>query len=534
VRGNGANYHPEYRTIPGTVELDESSKSFLKMTMNSSRKLGWFLVLALAPIFPSLAVTVNDGSTTNNLTQIFNSSTSSQGDAVVSLQVSNCSTNCSLTATQTGESGIFVFRSAWYAKDVTPTSGVYTVSAGFEPANDAFQNRGGVMGWLNLSASNGIILQVVPEDSFRVAVVDFSAANVNDNESLAHLFDLNGTAATTNSTSAWSELGTNYSPASFATFQLAFTAPTPADLTGLSNATAHVTAKVFQGTETNGTPIQVSRTLELLTDLPLPSRGRQRIGYYAVWASIFGERDIGHLDNLSGEGGVATTSNAPPSVSISSPAGGATFTEPANIPIVANATDSDGTVTRVDFYAGTKLLGTATNNPFSFTWTNVVAGSYSLTARATDDQGGISTSSPVSVTVNSSTGGVPPLTIVAAGNTIEISWPTAGYQLQRATNLSSPTWVDVPNTLATNRVTLAISGNSAFFRLFQQSAPSGPLLAILLSGNSVVVSWPAQVTSYRLQSKPDLNAATWTDVATTNNSVTQTITGPARFYRLSQ
>src|SRR5438876_10654666 len=46
VRGNGANYHPEYRTIPGTVELDESSKSFLKMTMNSSRKLGWFLVLA--------------------------------------------------------------------------------------------------------------------------------------------------------------------------------------------------------------------------------------------------------------------------------------------------------------------------------------------------------------------------------------------------------------------------------------------------------------------------------------------------------
>src|SRR6266571_7509555 len=257
--------------------------------MNSSRKLGWFLVLALAPIFPSLALTLNDGSTTNNLTQILNSSPDSQGDAVVSLQVANCSTNCSLTAIQTGESGIFVLRSAWYATDVAATGGVYTVSAAFEPANAPTQNRGGVMGWLNLSANNGIILQVVPEDSFRVAVVDFSAANGNDNESLAHLFDLNGTAATTNSTSAWSELGTNYSPASFATFQLAFTAPTPADLTGLSNATAHVTAKVFQGTETNGTPIQVSRTLELLTDLPLPSRGNHRIGYYAVWGDIYSD-----------------------------------------------------------------------------------------------------------------------------------------------------------------------------------------------------------------------------------------------------
>jgi hypothetical protein len=86
----------------------------------------------------------------------------------------------------------------------------------------------------------------------------------------------------------------------------------------------------------------------------------------------------------------------------------------------------------------------------------------------------------------------------------------------------------------TNRVTLTISGGTAFFRLFQQSAPTGPRLTILLSGNSVVVSWPAQVTSYRLQAKADLNAASWTDVATLNNQVTETITGAARFYRLIQ
>src|SRR5437879_9066681 len=223
--------------------------------MNSSRKLRWFLVLALAPIFSALALTVNDGSTTNNLTQIFNCSTNIQADAVVSLQVANCPTNCALTAVQMGDNtrATFALRSAWYATDVAPTGGVYTVSAGFQPANVANENRGGVMGWLSLSASNGIILQVVPEDgffsdpkSFRVSVADFSAANGNDNESLAHLFDTNGMPATTNFTSAWSELGTNYFATNFATFQLEFSAPTAADFAALSNATAHVTAKVLQ------------------------------------------------------------------------------------------------------------------------------------------------------------------------------------------------------------------------------------------------------------------------------------------------
>ena len=499
-------------------------------------------MLALAPIFSALALTVNDGSTTNNLTQIFNSSTNSQGDpvsAVVSLQVANCPSDCALTAVQTGESVQFVLRSAWYATGVAPTGGVYTVSAGFEPANVANKNRGGVMGWLSLSASNGIVLEVVPDGifddpkSFRVSVVDFSADNGNDNESVAHLFNTNGTAATADTNSAWADLGTNYLASNFATFQLAFSAPTAADLAALSNAIAHITAKVLQGTETNGTPIQVSRTVELLTDLPLPSPGNHRFGYYAVWASTIDQGVIGYLDNLSGEGGVATRTNSPPSVSISSPASGATFTEPATIPIVADATDNDGTVTRVDFFEGATLLGTATNNPFMFTWTNVTMGSYSLTARATDNQGATSTSSPVNVTVNSSTGGGPTLKIAPTANSIELSWPMAGYLLQMATNLSSPTWIDVPNTLATNRVTLTLSGGTVFFRLFQQST-TGPRLTILLSGNSVVVSWPAQVMSYRLQSKSDLNAATWTDVSTTNNSVTQTITGPARFYRLSQ
>jgi len=95
-----------------------------------------------------------------------------------------------------------------------------------------------------------------------------------------------------------------------------------------------------------------------------------------------------------------TTGNNPPTVSITSPANGATFTAPANITINATASDSDGTVSQVAFYQGATLLGTDTSSPYSFAWNSVGAGSYVLTARATDNGGAVSTSAVVNITVN--------------------------------------------------------------------------------------------------------------------------------------
>jgi hypothetical protein len=92
--------------------------------------------------------------------------------------------------------------------------------------------------------------------------------------------------------------------------------------------------------------------------------------------------------------------NNPPAVSITSPANGATFTAGANITISASASDSDGTVSKVDFYRGTTLLGTDTTSPYSYTWNNVPEGSYSLTAKATDDDLAVTTSAPIAITVN--------------------------------------------------------------------------------------------------------------------------------------
>jgi len=93
--------------------------------------------------------------------------------------------------------------------------------------------------------------------------------------------------------------------------------------------------------------------------------------------------------------------NTPPTVSLTSPAGGATFTAPATIALTADAVDGDGTITKVEFFhGGTNLIATVTAAPYTFNWTNVTAASYSLTAKATDNLTATTTSAPVNITVN--------------------------------------------------------------------------------------------------------------------------------------
>ncbi len=94
------------------------------------------------------------------------------------------------------------------------------------------------------------------------------------------------------------------------------------------------------------------------------------------------------------------TPNQPPTVQIVSPAAGSSAIAPATFEISANASDTDGTVARVDFFDGDNLLGSDSSAPFSFTWANVPVGSFTLTARATDNSGATATSEAINVTVS--------------------------------------------------------------------------------------------------------------------------------------
>jgi endoglucanase len=98
-------------------------------------------------------------------------------------------------------------------------------------------------------------------------------------------------------------------------------------------------------------------------------------------------------DDQPGEG-----NNIWPTVSITAPLNGDIFYQGEDIVIEANASDSDGNVTKVEFYCqGDTKLGEDTNAPYSYTWNNAPIGRYSLAARATDNNDATRVSLPVSV-----------------------------------------------------------------------------------------------------------------------------------------
>ena len=96
---------------------------------------------------------------------------------------------------------------------------------------------------------------------------------------------------------------------------------------------------------------------------------------------------------------LAVGCNVPPTVSITSPTNGAVFLAGTNIEIRTTASDPDGPISKVEFFRGSIKLGEDTTLPYSVIWSNAPAGSYTLTARATGDQGEMAMSAPVNIIV---------------------------------------------------------------------------------------------------------------------------------------
>src|SRR5215472_14765731 len=96
--------------------------------------------------------------------------------------------------------------------------------------------------------------------------------------------------------------------------------------------------------------------------------------------------------------------NPPPSVVLTAPTNGAGYTAIASVTLSADAAAQYNNLVRVDRYAGTTLLGSVTNTPYTLTSTGLGAGGYSLTAVVVDGSGLSSTSAPVSITVNPGSG----------------------------------------------------------------------------------------------------------------------------------
>ena len=109
--------------------------------------------------------------------------------------------------------------------------------------------------------------------------------------------------------------------------------------------------------------------LSLSADLP---------GGVACTASL--DEDRGGYDYL-----VPTPREFYPNVAITNPVADTIAPSGTNVTIDVVATDADGTISKVEFYANTNKLGEVTSTPYSMVWSDVLGGAYLLKAIATDD-----------------------------------------------------------------------------------------------------------------------------------------------------
>ncbi|MFF0779614.1 glycoside hydrolase family 48 protein [Streptomyces sp. NPDC003720] len=92
----------------------------------------------------------------------------------------------------------------------------------------------------------------------------------------------------------------------------------------------------------------------------------------------------------------------PPVAVLTSPAAGATYSQGDAVPLAATAAAADAaTVTKVEFYDDTTLLGTDTSAPYALSASGLTVGSHSLVAKAYDSLGASAESTPVGITVAS-------------------------------------------------------------------------------------------------------------------------------------
>lgn len=169
---------------------------------------------------------------------------------------------------------------------------------------------------------------------------------------------------------------------------------------------------------------------------------------------------------------VNITVDAPPTVSITSPANNTTLSAPANVTIQASASDSDGSVTNVQFLVGPNILSNAGSAPFSGTTNNLAAGSYTLTAIASDNLGVKNTNSisinvvtPVATTLSG-------VSASAANANFQFSYSAnAGlsYVVQRSTDLASGNWVSLSTNTAASSTVIFVdneaTNNLGFYRV---------------------------------------------------------------------
>jgi hypothetical protein len=156
-------------------------------------------------------------------------------------------------------------------------------------------------------------------------------------------------------------------------------------------------------------------------------------GTYPLTAVAF-DADGGTATSNTVNVTITTPIDRPPAISLST--GGTTFVAPASITLTAVASDPEGQLAGVEFFNGTTRLGSDTSAPYTWSWTNVGAGSYTLTAVAVDAAGNRTTSTAATVTVATAASSPPRLVIFTASS--DHATNVSSYRFDVFTSAANP------------------------------------------------------------------------------------------------
>jgi hypothetical protein len=199
-----------------------------------------------------------------------------------------------------------------------------------------------------------------------------------------------------------------------------------------------------------------------------PAAGEYVDGLYLTSGSGLADVLFVYVDNIR-----FTTGNVPPAVSLTSPADLSTYQTPASIPVSANASDVDGTIARVDFYASGGLIGSDTSAPYAITWTGMAAGTYNVTAVAFDNISASTTSNVARVSVVANTPPPPP----PGGQTLLTTQVPAQY-------------VSSQNFELGLRFTANVAGQITAVRFWKVPGQLGPHVAKIWRAGQLLASQP--------------------------------------------
>jgi glucuronoarabinoxylan endo-1,4-beta-xylanase len=162
-----------------------------------------------------------------------------------------------------------------------------------------------------------------------------------------------------------------------------------------------------------------------------------------------------------------------PTVTITAPANNANLCSGTAVVITASATISSGSISKIEFYDGTALLGTATTSPYSYNWTNPSVGTHTIAVIATSAAGVASTKLTETITVNA-------LPTISAGTAVTIC--NGSSTVLTATGGTSFKW---SNAISTNTNTVSPSTTTTYSVTGTNTSSCNATSSVMVTVNTV-------------------------------------------------